>query len=30
VEAASSHNVYAGFAGIDIGGGVWASGSMGS
>jgi hypothetical protein len=30
VEAASSCNVYVGFAGIDIGGGVRASGGMGS
>jgi hypothetical protein len=30
VEAALSHSVYASFAGIDIGGGVQASGSMGS
>jgi hypothetical protein len=29
VEAASSCNVYASFAGIDIGGGVWASGGIG-
>jgi hypothetical protein len=30
VEAASSRNVYVGFAGIDIGGGVRASGGVGS